>query len=218
LKIQILFKKLSEYDEIAQSPDQGLIIFCRGLGIENQKKEFAQMASHEFLNFFHGTIVDQEVTWPYPQQAHLTLRENALLVCAKRVNEILLEKARKKNLTGAVGVSINILWFSIQHLTSAWIGHCPLWRYRGGEVVLIHIPDTLGSRRGLLTPEYNIPLSILGVENEPVMGTKEMTWSPEDLYLWTDPNFLQSSPLPQKNLPMDLRHSEESSVLLSVSG
>ena len=160
-------RKFNEDAYYADS-DKGLFMLLDGMGGPGFGDEAARRASFYVAEFLESMIENEEATWPYERLENLTLHENILRVSFLLANERLHKEAFQEYQKEVMGTSLLVAHIKGRKLILGHAGNSSAYLLREGYLTELTENQSYAAEKRIvpLTPEKNIPLAVLGLQEK----------------------------------------------------
>ena len=122
-------------DSFCILPEHRLFIVADGMGGHRAGDVASKMATHSIATFFEATA-NEDATWPFAFDPHLSVEENRLLTGIKIANQKIFQASIKHREVHGMGTTVVGALFSKERkrLYVAHVGDSRAYRVRGGEI------------------------------------------------------------------------------------
>ena len=185
-----------EHNEDAYSilPHHSLFVVADGMGGHRAGDVASQMAIHTMESFFDATK-NEDATWPFSFDPHLSIAENRLVTSIKLANRRIYEASVKDESMHGMGTTVVGALFSKEadRFYFAHVGDSRAYRVRGGEIAqltrdhslvndfLRAIPDMPEDQRAEIPT--NVITRALGMQNSVAVDMVPDPPKPGDVYV-----------------------------------
>jgi protein phosphatase len=133
-KTDVGMKRTHNEDYFSLLEDDQLFLVADGMGGHASGEVASKMAAESIQEFFARTKDDDDVTWPYKMDRHLSYVENRLVVGVKLANQRIFEAALKDLRLKGMGTTIVGGQIVGDKLYIAHVGDSRCYLIRGGQI------------------------------------------------------------------------------------
>ena len=141
-------------DSFCILPEHRLFIVADGMGGHRAGDVASKMATHSIASFFQATA-NEDATWPFSFDPHLSIDENRLVTGIKLANRKIFEASIKHREVHGMGTTVVGALFSKDKskLYVAHVGDSRAYRIRGGEITQLTRDHSLLNDYLLVMPD-----------------------------------------------------------------
>lgn len=141
-------------DSFCILPEHRLFIVADGMGGHRAGDVASKMATHAIANFFQATA-NEDATWPFSFDPHLSIEENRLITGIKLANRKIFEASIKHREVHGMGTTVVGALFSKERerLYVAHVGDSRAYRIRDGEITQLTRDHSLLNDYLLVMPD-----------------------------------------------------------------
>ncbi len=131
-----------------------LFIVADGMGGHRAGDVASKMATHAIASFFQATA-NEDATWPFSFDPHLSIEENRLITGIKLANRKIFEASVKHREVHGMGTTVVGILFSKarDRVYVAHVGDSRAYRIRGGEIAQLTRDHSLVNDYLLVMPD-----------------------------------------------------------------
>ncbi len=133
-KTDVGMKRTHNEDYFSLLEEDQLFLVADGMGGHASGEVASKMATESIQEFFARTKDDDDVTWPYKMDRHLSYVENRLVVGVKLANQRIFEAALKDLRLKGMGTTLVGGQIVGDKLYIAHVGDSRCYRLRGGQI------------------------------------------------------------------------------------
>ena len=181
-------------DSFCILPEHRLFIVADGMGGHRAGDVASKMATHAIASFFQATA-NEDATWPFSFDPHLSIDENRLITGIKLANKKIFEASIKHREVHGMGTTVVGALFSKEkgRLYVAHVGDSRGYRVRGDEIAqltrdhsllndyLLVMPDMTDEQKDELPK--NVITRALGMQDSVAVDMVPDEPQPGDVYL-----------------------------------
>lgn len=141
-------------DSFCILPEFDLYIVADGMGGHKAGDVASKMATHAIASFFQATA-QEDATWPFHFDPHLSVDENRLITGIKVANKKIFEASTRHHEVHGMGTTVVGALFNKQHgkLYVAHVGDSRAYRVREGQIQLLTRDHSLLNDYLLVMPD-----------------------------------------------------------------
>ena len=141
-------------DSFCILPEHRLFIVADGMGGHRAGDVASKMATHAIASFFQATA-NEDATWPFSFDPHLSVDENRLITGIKLANRKIFEASVKHREVNGMGTTVVGALFSKERerLYVAHVGDSRAYRIRGSEITQLTRDHSLLNDYLLVMPD-----------------------------------------------------------------
>jgi protein phosphatase len=181
-------------DSFCILPEHRLFIVADGMGGHRAGDVASKMATHAIASFFQATVND-DATWPFSFDPHLTIDENRLVTGIKLANKKIFEASIKHREVHGMGTTVVGALFSKERrkVYVAHVGDSRAYRVRRGQIQQLTRDHSLVNDYLLVMPDMteeqkeelpkNVITRALGMQDSVAVDMVPDDPEPGDIYV-----------------------------------
>lgn len=187
-------KRTNNEDSYVLLPDHQVFAVADGMGGYLAGEVASRMAVESVRDFFEQTHEDEDITWPYREEAGFSYGENRLSVAIKLANGLIHRRAQDDPQCKQMGTTIVATLFSDIGVAVAHVGDSRVYRLRDGELLQLTEDHSLLNDFRKLNPALteedaasfrykNVIVRALGMQDHVEVDLQRVPALAGDLYL-----------------------------------